>query len=162
MENKIKLLVVDDEVAFLNSISKRLELRDFDVTKAICGSEAVKFVSENKFDLALIDLKMPGMSGQELLEILKREHKYLEVIILTGHGSLESAVQCTKMGAHSYLPKPYELDQLIKLLISAYRTRLQKKFENDMARIEKIQQIAAGESALGILRILRELDDDEK
>ena len=162
MENKIKLLVVDDEVAFLNSISKRLELRDFDVTKAICGGEAVKFVSENKFDLALIDLKMPGMSGQELLEILKREHKYLEVIILTGHGSLESAVQCTKMGAHSYLPKPYELDQLIKLLISAYRTRLQKKFENDMARIEKIQQIADGESALVILRILRELDDDEK
>ena len=162
MENKIKLLIVDDEVAFLNSISRRLELRDFDVIKATNGNEAIEIVRDNKFDLALVDLKMPGMSGQELLGILKREHKYLEVIILTGHGSLESAVQCTKLGAHSYLPKPYELDKLIELLISAYRTRLNKKFEKDMIRIEKIQQIAAGESALGILGILRELDDDEK
>ncbi|MDP8228026.1 MAG: response regulator [Candidatus Electryoneaceae bacterium] len=162
MESKIKILIVDDEIAFLNSIARRLELRDFDVTKATCGDEALKIVSDNKFDLALIDLKMPGMSGQELLKILKSEHRYLEVIVLTGHGSFESAVQCTKLGAHSYLPKPYELDQLIELLISAYRTRLQKKFENDMVRISKIQQIAAGESALGILRTLRELDDDEK
>lgn len=162
MENKIKLLVVDDEVAFLNSITKRLEMRDFYVVKATNGEEALKAATVEKFDLALVDLKMPGMSGQSLLELLKRDHKFLEVIILTGHGSMESAVQCTKLGAYSYLPKPYELDRLIALLKEAYQVRLQKKFEKDIIRMEQIQKIAAGNSALGILRRLRELDDEEK
>ncbi len=162
MSDKIKLLIVDDEIAFLNSISKRLELRDFIVTKAINGAEALKAVDAQKFDLALVDLKMPGMSGQKLLEFLRRKHKFLEVIILTGHGSLESAVQCTKLGAYGYLPKPYELDRLVEALKEAYQARLQKKFEKDLERMEKIQQIATGNSALGIMRRLRELDDEEK
>jgi len=162
MESKIKLLIVDDEVAFLNSIARRLELRDFDVTKATNGREALEAASSEKFDLALVDLKMPGMSGQNLLEFLKQDHKFLEVIILTGHGSLDSAVHCTKLGAFSYLPKPYELDKLIELLREAYQARLQKKFENDQKRLEMITKIATGDSALGIMRRLRELDDEEK
>ena len=162
MANKIKLLIVDDETAFLNSIARRLELRDFEVTKADNGQEALKAAQKEKFDLALVDLKMPGMSGKNLLEFLKRDHKYLEVIILTGHGSLESAVECTKLGAFSYLPKPYELDRLIELLKDAYQMRMQKKFEKDMDRMEKITEIATGNSALGIMRRLRELDDEEK
>lgn len=162
MDSKIRLLIVDDELAFLNSIAKRLELRDFDVTRATNGDEAVKTARTEKFDLALIDLKMPGMNGRELLKILKGEHKYLEVIILTGHGSLESAVECTKLGAYSYLPKPYELDRLIELLKEAYQVRMEKKFSLDQNRMDKIIQIATGNSALGILRKLREIDDDEK
>ena len=162
MADKIKLLIVDDEVSFLNSIARRLELRDFRVAKAVNGSEALEIAQKDKFDLALIDLKMPGMNGRELLGILKKEHKHLEVIILTGHGSLESAVECTKLGAFSYLPKPYELERLIDLLKEAYKTRLQKKFEGDMKRLEKIADIATGDSALGIMRRLRELDDDVK
>ncbi|NQT34024.1 response regulator [bacterium] len=162
MESKIKLLIVDDEVAFLNSIARRLELRDFDVTKATNGKEALEAAQNKKFDLALVDLKMPGMSGQKLLEFLKHDHKFLEVIILTGHGSLESAVECTKLGAYSYLPKPYELDRLIELLKEAYQARLQKKFENDQKRMDMITKIATGDSALGIMRRLRELDDEEK
>ena len=162
MANKIKLLIVDDEVKFLDSISQRLELRGFDVTKAVDGQKALDAAAKAKFDLALVDLKMPGMDGQKLLGILKQEHKFLEVIILTGHGSLESAVECTKLGAYSYLPKPYELDKLIDMLKEAYQARLQKKFEKDIARMEKIAQIAAGDEALGIMRRLRELDDEEK
>ena len=162
MESKIKLLIVDDEVAFLSSIARRLELRDFDVTKATNGKEALEAAHSEKFDLALVDLKMPGMSGQNLLEFLKSDHKFLEVIILTGHGSLESAVECTKLGAYAYLPKPYELDRLIDLLKEAYQVRLQKKFENDQKRMEMITKIATGDSALGIMRRLRELDDEEK
>lgn len=162
MENKIRLLIVDDEVQFLNSISRRLELRDFDVTKAVNGREAVEAARSKRFDLALIDLKMPGMDGKQVLEILKNEHKFLEAIILTGHGSLESAVECTKLGAYGYLPKPYELDQLIELLKEAYQVRLQKKFENDQEKMDKLMAIATTESPLGILRKLRELDDGEK
>ena len=103
MTGKIKLLIVDDEVQFLNSIAQRLELRGFEVAKAVNGLEAVDITRREKFDLALLDLKMPGMDGREVLEILKKEHKFLEVIILTGHGSFESAVECTRLGAYSYL-----------------------------------------------------------
>ena len=162
MEEKIKLLIVDDEVQFLNSIAQRLELRGFEVTKAVNGQEAVEAARNDKFDLGLLDLKMPGLDGRQVLEILKKEHKFLEVIILTGHGSLESAVECTKLGAYTYLPKPYELDKLIEVLKEAYQARMQKKFENDMERMKKIMQIATGDSALGIMRRLRELDDEVK
>ena len=162
MENKIKLLIVDDEVQFLDSIAERLELRDFDVTKASRGAEALEIADKQKFDLALLDLKMPGMDGRELLEILKREHKYLEVIMLTGHGSLESAVECTKLGAFGYLPKPYELEELLQVLKDAYEARLKKKFENDQIRKQKIIALATGSSPLAILRALRKLDDDDK
>lgn len=162
MTDKIKLLVVDDEVKFLDAIARRLELRDFDVTKATSGPQAIEAAQHNKFDLALLDLKMPGMNGREVLEVLKRQHKYLEVIILTGHGSLDSAVECTKLGAFGYLPKPYELDELIKVLRDAYEERLRKKFQNDQSRLEELMRRAVGESPLGILRKMRELDDEEK
>jgi len=159
MEEKIKLLIVDDEVKFLDSISRRLELRDFNVTKATNGHQAVESARNEKYDLALIDLKMPGMDGRQVLQILKSEHKFLEAIILTGHGSLDSAVECTKIGAFGYLPKPYELDDLVEKLQEAYQARLQKKFEHDIEKRDQIMKSATGESALGILRRLRELDD---
>jgi len=162
MSAKIKLLVVDDEVQFLNSIAQRLELRGFEVTKATNGQDGVEAARRDKFDLALLDLKMPGIDGKQVLELVKKEHKYLEVIILTGHGSFESAVECTRLGAYNYLSKPYELDKLIELLKEAYQARLQKKFEKDKSRMERISEIALGESALGIMRRLRELDDEEK
>ena len=162
MVESIQLLIVDDEVQFLEAIAKRLEIRGFLVTKATNGEEAIAIAQTQKFDLALLDLKMPGMNGKQVLELLKKEHKFLEVIILTGHGSLDSAVECTKLGAFGYLPKPYELEHLIEILKDAYQTRLQKKFEADEKRMEKIMQVAIGESPLGILRKLRELDNEEK
>jgi DNA-binding NtrC family response regulator len=162
MENGIKLLIVDDEVNFLNSIAQRLEMRDFDVTKAVNGVEAISAATQKKFDIALLDLKMPGIDGKQVLEILKREHKYIEVIILTGHGSMESAVECTKLGAFGYLPKPYELDKLLEILKDAYATRMKKKFDQDSERLEKLMSMATGMGALGILREMRKLDDGEK
>ena len=162
MAGSIRLLIVDDEVKFLDSIAKRLELRGLDVTKATNGADAVEFARKQKFDLALLDLKMPGMDGAEVLKILKGEHNFLEIIILTGHGSLESAVECTKLGAYGYLPKPYEFDALLDILKEAYEVRLKKKFESDQTRLQKIMDAATGSSALGILRAMKELDDDEK
>ena len=162
MPDKIKLLIADDEVDFLKSIAKRLELRGFDVTTAVNGNEAVEAASKDKFDLALLDLKMPGLDGRQVLRVLKSEHKYIEVVILTGHGSLESAVECTKMGAFGYLPKPYELEKLLDILRDAYEARMTKKFDGDVEKMKKISQLATGQSALGILRALRELDDQEK
>ena len=162
MADNIRLLIADDEVKFLDSIAKRLELRGFEVTKASNGEAAIQAAREGKFDLALLDLKMPGMNGKEVLEILKSEHRYLEVIILTGHGSMDSAVECTKLGAFSYLPKPYELEKLLETLKQAYEARMQKKYESDQERMDKIAKLAAGSSPLAILRELRKLDDEEK
>jgi DNA-binding NtrC family response regulator len=162
MTGKIKLLIVDDEIQFVNALSQRLEIRDFHVTKATNGMEAVQAARNDKFDLALLDLKMPGMDGKEVLQLLKKEHKYLEVIILTGHGSLDSAVECTKLGAYGYLPKPYELEHLIKILKEAYEERMKKKFQLDEGKMDEIMRIATGDSPLGIMRRLRALDDDIK
>ena len=162
MEHAIKLLIVDDETRFLNAIAQRLTKRGFDVRTAETGEEAIKIARSEKFDIALLDLRMPGMDGGEVLRVLKGEHKFLEAIILTGHGSLESAVELTRVGAFSYLPKPYELDKLIQVLKDAYQARLEKKFESDQARLEKIMEMAKGESPIGILRGLRELDDGRR
>jgi DNA-binding NtrC family response regulator len=161
-DKRIKLLIVDDEEAFLDAIARRLEMRGFVVSKAINGKTALEVATKEQFDIALVDLKMPGMNGQELLEVLKRYHKFIEVIILTGHGSLDSAVECTKLGAFGYIPKPYEIDKLLDTLRRAYEKRMRKKFEADQDRMDAIMQAAIGESPLGILRRLRELDDDVK
>jgi DNA-binding NtrC family response regulator len=162
MSDKIKLLIVDDEEKFLEALSKRLEARDFHVTKATNGKGAIQAAREKKFDIALLDLKMPGMDGNKVLDILKKEHKYLEVIILTGHGSFDSAVECTKLGAYGYLPKPYELDNLIEILKNAYEERLLKKFNADKKIMDEIYKISTGGSALTVLRKLRGIDNEEK
>ena len=162
MKGPIKLLIIDDEAKFLEAVAKRLELRGFEVRKASNGPEALAAANEEKFDLALLDLKMPGMDGDEVLERLKERHEFLEVIILTGHGSLSSAVECTKLGAFGYLPKPYEIDKLTETLKDAYEERLRKKFRADQERYERIGEIAMGRSPLGILRHLKELDDGER
>ncbi len=162
MEHVIRLLIVDDEVRFLNAIAQRLAKRGFDVRTATNGAEALELARKEKFDIALLDLKMPGMDGGQLLKALKDEHQFLEAVILTGHGSLESAVELTKLGAFSYLPKPYELDKLIQVLKDAYQARLEKKFASDQAKLERIVAMAQGEGPLSILRKLRELDDERR
>lgn len=162
MEKLIKLLIVDDETRFLQAIATRLSRRGFDVRTSENGVDAIKLARVEKFDLALLDLRMPGMDGGEVLRVLKEEHEFLEAIILTGHGSLESAVELTKLGAYSYLPKPYELDKLIEVLKGAYESRLRRKFESDQAKLDTIMVAAKGESPLGILRRLKELDDSRK
>jgi len=162
MPANIKLLIVDDEEKFLYSLAKRLEMRGFEVMTALNGEEAIKAVQSAKFDVALLDLKMPGLDGKQVLEILKKEHKFLEVIILTGHGSYESAAECTRLGAFGYLPKPYELDKLLEVLKNAYESRMKKKFEFDAKKMETLMKVATGSSPLAILQEMKKLDNEEK
>lgn len=161
-KKQIKLLIVDDEEKFLSATAERLGLRDFDVTTATEGNQAIKAAKKGKFDVAILDLRMPGMDGMELLQILKKKHKFLELIILTGYASVDSAVEATKLGAFSYLEKPYNFEKLLEVLKDAYETRLRKKFEHDKKRTKKIELLAMGSSPMGILRSLRRIDDDEK
>ncbi len=159
---KIKLLIVDDEEDFLNTIAERLGMRDFDIATASEGDLAVKVAKKGKFDVAILDINMPGMDGMELLQILKKKHKFLEVIMLTGHGAIDSAVEATKLGAYAYLEKPYDFENLLDVLKKAYEARLRKKFEHDKKRMEEIEMLSMGSSPMGILKSLMHMDDDEK
>ena len=162
MSEKIKLLIVDDEEAYVESMAKRLEIRGFEVRTATRGDEAVEAARRELFDLALLDLKMPGMDGKEVLETLKKEDRYIEVVILTGHGSVDSAVDCTKLGAFGYLPKPYELEKLLDTLRQAYQAKMEKKFKANQELMEKITKLATGSSALAILRELKKVNDENQ
>ena len=161
-ENKIKLLLVDDEVKVLEWIAKRLELKDIDVTTATNGQEAIASAEKGLFDVAVVDFKMPGMDGAQVLKTLKEGHKYLEIIMLTGHATIDSAVECTKLGAFKYLEKPYDFEKLVEVIKEAYEARFKKKFEHDQKRIKEIQKLSISSSPLGLLRALARLDDEEK
>ena len=162
MVDRIRLLIVDDEVEFLETVSERLEQRDFEVTTASEGADALEIAKRDRFDLAVVDLRMPGMDGRELLEALKKEHKFLEVIVLTGYGSVESAFECSKLGAFGYLSKPFDLDELLKVLKDAFAARMENKFEHNRDKARKLAELATGSSPLGILQAMKELDDEEK
>jgi DNA-binding NtrC family response regulator len=162
VRKKIKILLVDDEVDFVESVGEWLGSRDFEVTIATRGEEAIKSAKKGGFDLALLDLKMPGMDGTEVLKTLKSKHRFLEAVILTGYASLDSAVECMRMGAFGYLEKPCDSEKLVEVLKDAYTSRLRKKFESDKKRADEIAILASGSSPMGILRALVRLDDEEK
>ena len=138
-QNKIKLLLVDDEIDFLQAIAERLVLKDFDVIVASNGREAIAVAEKDLFDVAVVDFKIPGMDGTQILKVLKERHKYLEIIMLTGYATIDSAVECMKLGAFKYLEKPYDFEKLVEVIKEAYEARLKKKFEHNKKHMEKIQ-----------------------
>ena len=161
-ENTIKILLVDDEVKFLNAVAERLTIKGFDVTTASGGDDAIKAANAGGFDVAVLDLQMPGIDGAQLLKILKDNHKFIEIIMLTGHATVDSAVECTRLGAFKYLEKPVDFDRLVDGLKEAYQARLKKKFERQQKKMDAIQKLSMTQSPLGLLKELARLDDDEK
>ena len=115
----IRLLLVDDEVGYVEVLSKRLTRRGFKVTTASSGEEAIRALRDWNFDLAVVDLKMEDMDGIEVLKVLKRMDPTLHVIILTGHGSERAARDGIAHGAFDYLIKPIGLDPLISRIRAA-------------------------------------------
>ncbi len=160
-KEKINLLIVDDEEEFLNSITRSLELRDFKVVAVNRGEKAIEAAKNNPFDIALVDLKMPGISGEETLKLLKKQHKWMEVVILTGHGAVDSAVECTKSGAYSYLQKPCELSQLLEVLKDAYKKKVMNRKKIEEKKMNELLNISISSRPREILRKLRELDQGD-
>jgi len=161
-DNTIKILLVDDEVKFLKAVSERLSIKGFDVTTATNGDDAIDAANKGGFDVAVLDLQMPGTDGAQVLKILKQNHKFIEIIMLTGHATVDSAVECTKLGAFKYLEKPYDFDKMVDALKEAYQARMKKKFERNQKRMDAIQKLSMHQSPLGLLKALARLDDDEK
>jgi len=159
--NKINLLIVDDEAQFLKSISKSLKVRDFNVIAVDRGEKAIEAARKNPIDVALVDLKMPGINGEETLKVLKAEHKWMEIVILTGHGTIDSAVECTKSGAFSYLQKPCSLEELLDSLKNAYKKKVMNRKKIEEKKMDELLKISLSGSAREILRKLREIDKDD-
>jgi len=126
----IRLLVVDDDEPLRETLTKRFGRAGLSVTSAADAEEALAQAAHNSFDVALIDLHMPGMNGLELLGKLKEGQPELEAIMLTAHGSIETAIQAMKQGAYDYLPKPFQFPEL--------EVYVQKAFEKvQLARRER-------------------------
>ena len=160
-KEKINILIVDDEEMFLESIAKRLKVRDFDVITVTRGEKALEVADKYPIDVAIVDLKMPGMNGEETLAALKKKHNCMEIVILTGHGSIDSAVKCTQEGAYSYLQKPCDFDQLLDVLVEAYKKCVMKRNKIKEEHIQEIIEMAKSNSPLSILQKIKEYDKGE-
>ena len=109
-----KVMLVDDQESFVEPLCKRLLKRDFTVSVAFNGAEALEKLAENSnIDVIVLDVKMPGMDGIDVLKAIKTKYPLIEVIMLTGHATVESAIEGMKQGAIDYLMKPCEIDVLV-------------------------------------------------
>jgi len=135
---KIKVLLVDDEKDFIESLAERLQLRDFDVSTALNGIDALKLMEENEFDVIVLDVKMPGKSGIDTLKEIKNTNQLSQVIMLTGHATVESAIQGMKLGAYDYIMKPTVTEDLINLINKAYKIVEEQRERIRRAEIENI------------------------
>lgn len=120
----IRILLVDDEIGFVDVISKRMSIRNMKVTRAYSGTEALQALKREDFDVAVLDLKMEDMDGIEILKIFKKIDPDLPVIMLTGHGSEEAARDGIRFGAFDYLTKPCDFEELMLKIKEAYQQRI--------------------------------------
>jgi DNA-binding NtrC family response regulator len=134
--DKMKLMLVDDEERLLSSIAKLLSKKGIDVVTATSGAEAIEKLRHQNIHVVILDVKMPGMDGNETLVEIKRLFPMVEVIMLTGHATVESAVDGLKFGATDYLMKPIGIDELIQKAEEAFekRVRLEEKIRMTHAR----------------------------
>jgi CheY-like chemotaxis protein len=115
-----KVLLVDDEREFAETLSERLQMRDYASAAVYGGEEALAIVEEDEPEVMVVDLKMPGIDGLEVLRQVKEKHPNVEVIVLTGHGSEEVARRCLELGACAYLEKPVDIEKLTRAMQEAY------------------------------------------
>jgi len=133
------VLLVDDEVPFVETMTKRLNKRKVDIIAAHSGSEALDLLKENsRIEVVILDVKMPVMDGIETLQEIKKRHPLMEVIMLTGHATVESGIDGMKMGAFDYLMKPCDMDVLISKVGEAAAKKRQHEEKIIEARVKEI------------------------
>ena len=137
MSNPLVMLV-DDEVPFVETLIKRLEKRNLQTISAHDGQEALEKLDKNRnVDVVILDVKMPGMDGIEVLREIKESYPLIEVIMLTGHATVETAIEGMKLGAFDYLMKPCELEQLMAKVEAATKKRRAHEEKIREAEIKK-------------------------
>jgi DNA-binding NtrC family response regulator len=121
--NKGKVLVIDDELIIRTSCSRALSPEGFEVKTAQNGLDGLRMIEEEKFDIVLTDLKMPDVDGIEILRKIKERWPDIEVIIITGYQTVDTAVKSIKLGAFDYIEKPFTPDALISAVSNALKQR---------------------------------------
>ncbi|HUU80142.1 MAG TPA: response regulator [Acidobacteriota bacterium] len=133
------VLLVDDEVPFVETMTKRLTKRDLNIVSAFEGQEAIERLEKGRdIEVVILDVKMPGMDGVEVLREIKRRHPLVEVIMLTGYATVESAIEGMKLGAFDYLMKPCDMEQLISKVREAAARKRQQENKIIEARMKEI------------------------
>jgi len=135
---KKRILFVDDEKDFVEALAERLRNRDFHVTTAFSGEEALERISEYNFDVAIVDVQMPGIDGIETLKEIKKMKPLTEVLMLTGHGTVETAIEGMKHGAYDFLMKPTDINVLLEKIGSAYERKAEQEERIRKAMAEKL------------------------
>ena len=136
--SKPLVMLVDDEVPFVETLTKRLEKRNLQIISAHDGQEALVKLDKNRnVDVVILDVKMPGMDGIEVLREIKKSYPLIEVIMLTGHATVETAIEGMKLGAYDYLMKPCELEQLMAKVEAATKKRRAHEEKIREAEIKK-------------------------
>ena len=118
-----RVLFVDDEEELVTTIVERLEYRGIDADFALSGKKALAKMREKSYDVVVLDLKMPGMSGADVMEVIRKEHPQIPVLLITGHGSLDDEPEEKPEGAFDYLAKPINLEDLLAKIQEALRSR---------------------------------------
>jgi DNA-binding NtrC family response regulator len=118
-----RILIVDDEERFRLTLAKLLKVRELDVTTLGSGPEALEALKQEQYDVIVLDVRMPGMDGIETLAEIKKLNPNIEVIILTGHASVDAAVDIMKLGGYDYLLKPCSVEELIDKIDAAFERK---------------------------------------
>ena len=143
----ISVLLVDDEEVFVQALAKRLTLRRFNVYTATRRERVFETLAENLIDIVLLDVKMPDLDGIEATQEIKTAYPLIEVILLTGHASMEASLEGMKKGAFDYLLKPVNIDELVYKIEDAYRKK--KLQEEKIRRLEDRSDRAIDEAETG-------------
>lgn len=136
--HKARVLLVDDEEMFVEMLAERLEARGLEVAKSFDGDQALEQIREKDFDVVILDVLMPGKGGVDVLREIKQLKPLTEVIMLTGHATVETAIQGMKLGAYDYLLKPTETKDLLEKIQGAYKRKSEQEERIRQAEIEKI------------------------
>lgn len=134
----VKILLVDDEQGFVETMAKRLTKRGIEVKTAFSGQAALDALAAGGVEVVVLDVKMPVMDGIETLRRIKTEHPLIEVIMLTGHGTVETAIEGMKLGAYDYMLKPCELEELMEKINLAAGKRREHEHRIAEARAQSI------------------------
>lgn len=117
--NDVKILLVDDEEEFVATLSERLQLRGLDASVVMSGEAALVRINAEPPDVMVLDLRMPGIDGVEVLRRVKRAHPRIQVIVMTGHGSDDDRSTCLELGASDYHKKPIDIERLLESVRNA-------------------------------------------
>jgi DNA-binding NtrC family response regulator len=135
---KIRVLLVDDEQDFVEALGERLQAREFDVRTALSGDDALAELKRKEADVVVLDVLMPGKDGIQTLKEIKGINALIQVIMLTGHATVDTAIQGMKLSAYDYLMKPTETEDLVVKIKSAFKIKADHESRIRQAEIDKL------------------------